>query len=120
MGSTITLSHTVKLYTMECCSCGIIFGVPDDYDNRRRQDKRLFYCPSGHPQSYTKSDADKLREQLAEEQRKLSSAQFELMAAEKKVKRLEKRAKNGVCPCCHRQFVQLTRHMQSKHPDFAE
>jgi hypothetical protein len=32
------------------------------------------------------------------------TVQLELLAAERKVNQLEKRAKNGICPCCHRQF----------------
>jgi len=71
------------------------------------------------------SDAEKLRKQLDEERRRHSQTQMELMAAEQQVTaikkekyRLQKRIKNGVCPCCHRSFVQLSRHMASKHPGF--
>ena len=110
---------TIKTYGVKCCSCGIMFWVADDFDDRLRESKKTFYCPNGHPQSYTTSEADKLRKQLEEEKRKASQVQFELIAAERKVKRLEKRAKNGICPCCHRQFVQMTRHMKSQHPEYA-
>ena len=120
MTNIITVQHQIDLKTTECCECGIIFGMPSDLYDYRVNDHGNFYCPNGHGQSFVgKSEAQRLKEMLAEEQRKLSQAQFELMATEKKVKRLEKRAKNGVCPCCHRQFVSVARHMKTKHPDFA-
>lgn len=123
----VTISHNVVLVTEDCPTCGIVFGVTLDYQNRRRQYADTFYCPNGHSQSYAKSESARLREQLAAEQKKLANAQFELMAAkqraeavEKEKARLQKRMKNGICPCCHRQFIQLTRHMKSKHPEFAK
>lgn len=30
----------------------------------RRRDNKTFYCPNGHPQSYTETEADKLRKQI--------------------------------------------------------
>jgi hypothetical protein len=33
-------------------------------------------------------------------------------------RKLKSRARHGVCPCCNRQFVNMAKHMQSKHPDF--
>jgi hypothetical protein len=116
---TVTVQHRVDLFTSTCITCGVIYGIPVELDNQRRRDKKSIYCPNGHPQVYSQSIEDRLRKELEEERSKLAGAQFELMAAEKKVKRLEKRVKNGVCPCCHRQFVQLTRHMKTKHPDYA-
>lgn len=109
-----------NLYVSECCVCGTPFGIEDRLDDMRRNDGKFIYCPNGHRQSYRESESERLKKQLKEEQAKLANAQFELMAVEKKLKRTEKRIKNGVCPCCHRQFVQLTRHMKTKHPGFAE
>lgn len=117
---SVTVRHDVDLETCQCASCGIIWGLPVRYEQLRRDDHKGFYCPNGHSQWFPhKSEAEELREQLKAEQAKLANAQFELMAVEKKLKRTEKRIKNGVCPCCHRQFVQLTRHMKTKHPEFA-
>lgn len=121
MSTTVTVQRVVNLKTTECYKCGVIFGMPEEMFGYRLNDHQSFFCPNGHCQSFIgKSEAEKLRERLEAEQRKLANAQFEIMAAEKKVKRLEKRIKNGVCPCCHRQFIQLTRHMKTKHPDYAE
>jgi len=31
-----------------CPSCGIYFGMPDHYYNKRKEDHGEFYCPNGH------------------------------------------------------------------------
>lgn len=36
------------------------------------------------------------------------------------VTRTKKRVGNGVCPCCNRTFQQLARHMEAKHPEYAD
>lgn len=48
------------IYFQLCCTCGVEFGVPDEYDTHRRNDGRTFYCPNGHGQSYTDSTASQL------------------------------------------------------------
>lgn len=116
-----TITQVIEITVIECCTCGISFGMPESFRAKRRKDHEGFYCPSGHWQHYTGDNTEeRLRKQLEDEQSKLANVQFEMMAAEKKIKRLEKRAKNGVCPCCHRQFVSMARHMKSQHPEFGE
>jgi hypothetical protein len=122
---SVKVYTSVELEPIECCNCGTIFGASPQWITNRCETKATFYCPNGHPQSYKQSTAERLREELEAEKRKLASAQFEVMAAkeraaslEKSKAKLEKRVKNGVCPCCHRSFIQLTRHMKTKHPDF--
>ena len=116
-----TETVTEEIVNMECGECGVLFWVTKNYYQERRRRKGLdWYCPNGHNRVFGETDVEILDRKLKEEQSKLASAQFELMAATKKVKRLEKRISNGVCPCCHRQFVGLTRHMKTKHPEFAQ
>jgi hypothetical protein len=131
----ITVAST--LYAEECCVCGIYFAMPEELYNSRRRDGRSFYCPNGHAQSYTENDATrlaKMRAQLAEKEASIQQMQGwvdkaiaqrdlkhkELLQERKQKVALEKRISNGVCPCCHRSFVGLTRHMRSKHPDYVE
>lgn len=117
--TTVNVIHDVDLDVIQCYLCGVIFGMNSDMNKKRIQDHREWYCPNGHPQVYTgKTEAQKLKEQLAEEQRKLANAQFELMMKEKEAKKLRKRVSNGICPCCHRSFIQMSRHMKTKHPDY--
>lgn len=121
-----------KYVELDCPNCGLVFAVHESYLDRRRNDARLFYCPNGHTMSYAKSEADKLREQLAATQGRLTRAEGTLThvrdqhaAAERALRaqkgantRLRKRVSNGVCPCCNRTFADLGRHMAGQHPDF--
>lgn len=43
-----------------------------------------------------------------------------LAEAAREAERLRRRTAAGVCPCCNRSFVQLARHMKTKHPDHVE
>lgn len=47
-----TCTATTALVVYPCCSCGIVFGVPKEWDEKRRADHRDFYCPNGHRLSY--------------------------------------------------------------------
>ena len=137
-----TLVVELDLVTEECCNCGIVFAMPRDFEQRMRAAPGTwFYCPAGHGQAYQgKSEADKLRAQLAEERRQRERAEQRVAEwaddarearerAEHERRRangfkgvaakMTKRFKAGVCPCCNRHFVELQRHMSTKHPDFA-
>lgn len=86
-----------------------------------------FYCPNGHQQHYSKSEAQKLREQLETRDRELRKSKCETLnernaklaveAEKAKVERKLARVKRGVCPCCNRSFNNLQRHMATKHAD---
>lgn len=115
---TITLTH------MTCGECGIIFGVPEDWYNEKRHDGNGFYCPNGHPRIFREPTVKRLERELAKTQTELRSAKCEILrekqcreAAEAKTVKLSARVKNGVCPCCHRSFTNLRRHMSTKHPN---
>ena len=111
-----------------CPVCGIDCVLPANYLKKRREDGKSFYCPNGHSQSYTKSEADRLREQLeaakrdAEWQRARAERADKSLIAQKaqttKARNKLERVANGVCPCCTRSFTNLRRHMATKHPDF--
>lgn len=117
-----------------CYQCGIPFGLSLDFRNRRLEDHSNFYCPAGHPQYFCgKSEADKLRDELAREQRRATcfieqrdnlarqnSTLTRQNAAQRGVAtRIKNRISAGVCPCCNRTFAQLAKHMASQHPDWA-
>lgn len=83
----VLVSTRVELEPVECCNCGVVFGISAYHNKQFLESHKWFYCPNGHPQHYTgKTEAEKLSEQLAEEKRKLANAQFEMMMNEKKVK----------------------------------
>lgn len=138
-----TISHTLDLVVEECCACGTIFAVSGVLQKNLLRTGDRFYCPVGHPQVYTKSTESKLKEaeqraaQLAKELKNArEDSQFwqekaeEHAAAEKAVKKdlrvtrsnltkTKKRIAAGICPCCHRQFINLQNHMTTQHPDYA-
>lgn len=102
-----------------CITCGVPFGVPRAFNDRRRIDHKVYWCPNGHQQLYTaESDAERnarlLREEQARHQRTLTRAN----EAEAEAARLKRRIAHGVCPCCKRTFRQLAVHMAKKHPEY--
>lgn len=115
-----------------CCKCGIYFDVPDHWLASRRNDKATFYCPNGHPQSFTESETDKLRrerdnlkQQLARKDDDITwqktqrqNAERQVIAAKGQITKLKKRAGAGVCPCCNRTVKQMAAHMKTMHPTF--
>lgn len=116
----------------QCCNCGIQFCVPDYFDKERRArgEKLNFYCPNGHSLSYREGKEDALRrerdrlaqrqaqlqDELAEAKRLQADAEAKADKAQRRLKRAGERIHRGVCPHCNRTFVQLARHMASKHP----
>lgn len=67
------IHESIKEYAeVQCCECGTIFLIPHFLNENLKKTMRVFYCPNGHGQSYTKSTADILREQL--EAQKLATA----------------------------------------------
>jgi len=101
--------------SIQCFTCGMQFDVPSEWNNNRRNDKTTFYCPNGHHQAYIgKTDKEKLADKEAE----LARAKADLYRANDdkyKMGRKLDRLKNGVCSECNRTFVNLQRHMKSKH-----
>jgi len=124
-GNTLTLETVTDFYIESCFSCGCQFGMTVDFKDNRMRLKDTFYCPAGHAQHYTgKSDKELRREAEARERAaldQLQAAEAENRRIKREAKaeatRLAQRARGGVCPCCNRSFVQLARHMASKHPD---
>lgn len=127
MSANYALPRQFAFYVMECVSCGVTFGVPEEFDLGRRINRERFFCPNGHGQSYSESEADRLRRKLEAAKRdvewqksRVASMDKQLIAQRGVVTKLKKRIGAGVCPCCHRTFKQLAAHMAGQHPDYAE
>lgn len=139
MGHVVNLTEAVTFEREDCCNCGVTYFMPKELQERRRKDAQLFYCPNGHGQRYSKSEADQLRAKLAQAEKdrqnaikqkewaeesarqsreSMRTAERRLTAAKGQQTRLRNRIKNGVCPCCTRHFDNLQRHIATKHPDF--
>jgi hypothetical protein len=130
--NTIIQEFTTTLIMEYCCECGIPFGITKDYRRERRGDHKSFYCPSGHKQYFPqKSDEEILKQELHNQKNtesylreanaslhnQLTSANYSIRAHKAAKTKILNRVKNGVCPCCNRQFQDLQQHFQSKHPE---
>lgn len=123
-----TLDVVTTLVTEECCTCGITFAMTLDFKNHRREDHANFYCPAGHAQHYTaESETQKLTRQLRSANSRLTHTRDQLEATERSLSaqkgvttKLRKRIAAGACPCCHRNFQNLARHMAGQHPDYGK
>jgi hypothetical protein len=125
----------VTLYVSDCPSCGVVFGITAEYEDRRREDGAKFYCPNGHSMSWTKSRADLEKERADVAERRLKWAEArearqrqEREAAERSaraykghVTRLRNRITAGVCPVpgCRRNFANVKAHIEGQHPEWA-
>lgn len=124
------LTYTETL-TVTSCWCGIHLAVPDNLLAHARDKKgTAIFCPLGHEFVFGTTNADKLREKEKEleRERQRVKATRDLLAAEENshratkghLTRVKKRVQNGVCPRCNRTFVNLQRHMASKHGEECE
>lgn len=117
-----TFQENVTLVTEHCFKCGVLFAMPSSMKEVCLRDKSSFYCPNGHGQIY----AESLRDRIATLEVEVTRAKGEAMRERQQrenmelaKKRLERRVKHGVCPCCQRTFKQLSAHMKTKHPEYA-
>lgn len=135
--SKTTIAHEVTLEVIHCPNCGTSFGVVEHLLNSLRKNHGSFYCPSGHSMSYGESSQEreiaKLEKQLNQvkedssywqseanqKARDLQHTERRLSATKGVLTRTKNRISKGICPCCNRQFLNLKRHMDGKHPDYA-
>lgn len=119
---------TIEMAQIQCYECSMPFWVPKYFQAQclERKAGKSFFCPNGHRQHYTgESDLEKERRarqraeqenaRLAEQAVKAERAREQ---AEASLRRHQRRAAAGACPCCKRTFSNMARHMKSKHPDF--
>ncbi|MGR3295894.1 MAG: hypothetical protein ACUZ8A_06670 [Candidatus Bathyanammoxibius sp.] len=124
MRRTLVIDTKTELYTEECYKCGVLFAMPTDLCRHLQDNGGTFYCPNGHGQVYRNSTMQILRQDLEKARRDALSymsqrdgALDSLDTANKEARRLKRRAHAGVCPNCRRHFVNVERHMKSKHGD---
>lgn len=108
----------------ETCWCGIPFMLPKDLRYQARNRNHTIYCPLGHTITWKENEEVRLRRErdnLKQQQARLEDEKRDAIAraekAEAATKRLQKRTAAGVCPCCNRTFLNMQRHMKSKHPN---
>lgn len=130
---TYEIETVVRIETTDCCTCSVVFGMPASLLAARRRDGQWFYCPNGHQQRFTETEAQRLAKQLQQAERDRDYARSardavrdQLQASERSraalkgvVTRQRNRAVAGMCPVdgCRRHFADLGRHIASQHPD---
>lgn len=60
------LSTETEIHLLQCCQCGVQFGLTQRHYLTLTESKENFYCPNGHVQAFTSSPL--LREKEAAEQ----------------------------------------------------
>jgi hypothetical protein len=127
-----TISEYIGVLVVKRCWCGIQHAVPKSLiDQQQREmergDKQTgIFCPLGHNWICAgKSDAERLREQIASERASHDQTKAELRETERRRRaekgaktKLRKRVAAGVCPCCNRHFGNVQRHIEHMHPEF--
>jgi hypothetical protein len=115
-----TMNYTETLVVTHCW-CGIALAIPSNLHRVAVDEGKNVHCPLGHSFSY----GDTYKERLEKEQRRHSATKDLLKQEERShvatrghLTRQRKRAADGVCPCCHRHFENVERHVKTKHPDF--
>jgi hypothetical protein len=114
---------------LTCGACGIVFGVPDHWEQSRRADGTTFYCPNGHIRAFRKTELGilkqekealelRLQAQINEAEHGRLVAIRERDKAIKEKRRVERRIAHGVCPCCNKTFADLSNHMVTEHKEF--
>jgi 23S rRNA C2498 (ribose-2'-O)-methylase RlmM len=115
-----TISETRFLDTLTCSNCNVLFALDSEFIATAKRDRKTFYCPNGHSQWFPGKTEKELRKEAdrraanAEEEARILAVQRD--EARKELRRLKQRAEAGACPYCNRSFVQLTRHIHTKHP----
>ena len=117
---------------VETCWCGMPFALPKDLRYQARNRGHTIYCPLGHTVTWKETEETRLRrerDRLKQETARLEDERREAIEsanretaradkAERKAKKLTKRAAAGTCPCCQRTFANMATHMKRQHPDF--
>lgn len=116
-----------------CWKCDVLFQITETLHTRRKNDGEEFYCPNGHVNVYTETEAMKLRrerdrlaqrvaekdDEIARQRDMREQTERQLSATRGVVTRIKNRVGHGVCPCCNRTFGDLSKHMATKHPTYA-
>ena len=125
---SLALALEIDFTTVECGECGGVYALTTRYHAQKRNKGGFWncpYCQCGWGFNEDCSEFERLRREKrrAEEARdyarnESAALQRQLSAQKGVTTKLRKRVKNGVCPCCNRTFVNLKRHMASKHPEY--
>lgn len=79
----MSVTFATTMVWIECCNCGIPFGLTEDHQKRLRQTHEWFYCPNGHHQHYPGKTAEEKRiAELEADNARLARARREMVEAD--------------------------------------
>lgn len=116
------------------CWCGIQHAVPEslrglqERQHHNGEPQESIYCPLGHqhqiagPSQVSRLSAQLTQERARHDQTKAALRETEARRRRQKAAntRLKARVAKGICPSCHRTFVNVQRHMARKHPEYGQ
>lgn len=112
----------------QCGTCAVWHTIPEiKYDSCKREGG-FWTCPNGHSRGWDRGTQEVERERIRQERDRLKQDAARMAdeiaaerkraeEAEKKLLQTKRRANAGVCQCCNRTFLNVQRHMKSKHPN---
>lgn len=122
---------TIEMQTIMCRCCGVPFGVSEDFQKRRQNDRRRFWCPNGHVNRYPavgpngeplarpKSGTELLRAMHRAEQLKAKVDELESQMPLDDAVILDLAGRGFACAFCGREFdnsgEELARHLEEVH-----
>lgn len=115
-----------NLVAVRCPECHILYAIPESLDRAAQKwtgsQGWNVSCPLGHTWHYTGPNIEQKLEQERERSARLAAERDQAEASARAYKgvatKAKKRAAAALCPCCNRSFVQLRRHLETKHPDY--
>ena len=118
----VTINRRVKVQIVEvgCCNSYVALTENQYEDLRRSHDG--FYCHNGQlrslPGEIYLEKLERLNSNLRMKVGELKSQHDDMRTIiSHKDKRYKRLAVKGVCPDCRRNFVNVARHMKTKHPE---
>lgn len=134
MNAIKSVSFNVKLAVISCGSCGGTYAINEHFRQQCWEQGSSWTCPyckcgwgysNDNENARLKKKVEELQanqartlSRLNEEVSRSNHLTIQLKGTKTRLTNVKKRVANGVCPCCNRTFVNLQRHMHTKHPDY--
>jgi hypothetical protein len=110
----------------QCGTCAVWHTVPEIIYDTYVREGGFWSCPNGHKRGFRKGteeverdkirrERDQLKQDAARLNEELATERKRAEDAERKTVQMRRRAAAGVCPCCNRTFLNVQRHMKTKH-----
>lgn len=87
----VMISLSDNLVGVRCFKCACVFYVSEVQNDLWRTHKHEFFCPNGHGQSYVKTKADLLQEQLDQKRGEVIQHQSEIFELGERIASLERK-----------------------------